>query len=486
MLLRSVLFVFLTQITLQALTVDLQSAIEIALENNKNHSISEFELKTAEAKYEQAMSARYPQFSLKAVAMRQDEPTMFHITGASQFPTEIAQSFALASASALDEVNALGSGVNTHSNLIASLNAINSGTLPSMSIPFDINVKAMGRDLYSEQIDLLYPIYSGGKIEAGIKQASLNRLLVSEKMREGDAEIVFNVKKYYYTVILMKKLCDQSTKTLEYFQTVEGLTKALYEGGSTRVSRADYLRMVSIVNMFQSINHEMMTQSDLTKSALIYALGLPWNTAIEINDNEFEKKTLSTNMNTILEKTYESNVLIAQSNIASKILDAKIDLVRGDYLPTVVLTGNARHLGGDESGYINSENTNSWMVGIGMEWKLFDGFKTTSEEEEARFDRLILENKKTLLREGLALQIKSALLRIENGDKKTKNLYKAINASSESSKMMIEAYEEDMANLKDVMETLMMDFFIYNEYVKQQYDTFIAIAELEKVSFAHF
>lgn len=474
------------EMSLQALNIDLKSAVEIALENNKYHRISEMELKTAEAKYNQAMSAQYPHVSVKAVAIRQDEPTMFHIQGTSQFPTDIAQSFALASATALDEVNALGTGTNTHSTLISTLNTINSGNLPPIGMPFDVNVKAMGRDLYNEQIDLLYPLYSGGKIEAGIKQASLNQLLVREKIRETDTDIIFNVKKYYYTVLLVQKLCDQSAKTFDDFKTLEGLTKVLYEGGSTRVNRADYLRMVAIVNMFQSINQDMTTQLELSKSALVYALGVPWNTEIDIKDKEFQNKIVLLNINDVLLKTYDSNSLIAQSNIASKILDAKIDLIRGDYLPAVVLTGNARHLGGDESGYINSENTNSWTIGIGMEWKIFDGFKTTSEEEEVRFDRLILEEKKTLLREGLALQIKSGLIRVEDGFKKEKSLFNAIRASSESSKMMIEAYNEDMADLKDVMETLMMDFYTYNEYIKQQYQMALAMAELEKISFDYF
>lgn len=474
------------EISLQALNINLNSAVEIALENNKHHRISEIELKTAEAKYNQAMSARYPHVSVKAVATRQDEATMFHISGTSQFPTDIAQSFALASATALDEASALGSGTNTHSNLISTLNTINSGNLPAIGMPFNVNVKAIGRDLYSEQIDFLFPLYSGGKIEAGIKQASLNQLLIREKIRETDADIIFNVKKYYYTVLLLQKLSEQSSKTFEEFKTVEELTKVLYEGGSTRVNRADYLRMVAIVNMFQSINQDMRTQLMLSKSALVYALGLPWNSEIDINDKEFNNKIVLSNINNIILKTYDSNSLIAQSNLASKILDAKTDLIRGDYLPTVVLTGNARHLGGDESGYINRENTNSWTIGIGVEWKIFDGFKTTSEEEEVRFDRLILEEKKILLREGLALQIKSGLIRVEDGFKKEKSLFEAISASSESSKMMIEAYNEDMADLKDVMETLMMDFYTYNEYIKHQYQTALAMAELEKVSFDHY
>lgn len=485
MFIKTCCYIFvLTEITVSALTLDLNSAIQIALENNKNHRISALEVKVAEAQYQQAMSGRYPQLSAQAGATRQDEPLMFHISGDSVFPDNITQSFALSSASALDEINALGSGgVNSHSNLIATLNTINSGNLPSMSMPFNVNVKAMGRDLYSAQLDVMYPIYTGGKVDTAIKQASLNKILASEKMRQSDDEIIYDVKKYYYSIVLTQKLYNQCSKTFDYFKSVEGLTKTLYEGGSTRVNKTDYLKMTSMMKLFQSIHQELNIQSNLSKSALVYALGLPWDTTIEINGNEFNTNMLSNDdVYRVVEKTSETNSLIRQLEIASKIMDAKINQVHADHLPAVVLTGNVRHIGGDESGYINSENMNSWTIGIGMEWKLFNGFKTTSEEEETRLNRLVLDQKKALLNDGIALQVKSIMMQIKNGIEKEKSLGEALKASSESSKMILDAYSDDMAELKDVIETLLLDFYTFNEYVKGQYQVSMALSELEKLS----
>ena len=53
---------------------------------------------------------------------------------------------------------------------------------------------------------MTYPVYTGGKIEAIINQAKLNKELAKVSIIRSENDVVFDVKKYYYGYILTNEL----------------------------------------------------------------------------------------------------------------------------------------------------------------------------------------------------------------------------------------------------------------------------------------
>lgn len=480
---KTALVLTLLSLTLCAQSLSLDDAIRIALENNRNLKISKTAIAIADAQYHQALSARYPQLTATASAMRMDEDPSFLMKGSFTLPQEFTNGLALSGAMTQDQITSiLTSQPNTNSNLLTTLGAVQSGSLPSQTIPLNMDVKQMDRDLGVLRLDLMYPLYTGGKIDAIIKQATLNKSIQSEENRRSEAEVIYDVKRYYYGAMLAQKLSTETQNTLERMTMVKDLTETFYKGGSLKVKKTDYLRTLTTVNMIESMNEEMLSNVELSKSALINATGLPWNSTITLTESEFTTPSFNQNLQSLVDDAYRFNPMINQLKLAIEVHGAKIDEASSAYLPSIALTANAQKLlNSYDAGVVDDTNRNSWTIGVGLKWNLFEGFRTDYAVQEAKLNKQTIQHKEVLLQEGLALQVKHAFLKIGQSQRQYNALNNAKISSAENADLNTRAYQEDMVETKDVIEAQIMETFAKMAYYKNLHDFSLSCSQLEMI-----
>ena len=477
---RTLVLTGLFSLSLWAQSLTLDDAIRIALENNRNLKISQAALQIADAQYHQALSARYPQLTATASAMRMDEDPSFLMKGSFTLPQDIANGLALSGAVTQDEINALYSGSNTHSTLINTLNAAQAGMLPAQNIPLNMDVKQMDRDLGVLRVDMTYPLYTGGKVDALIRQAALNKSIQSEENRRSEAEVIYDVKRYYFGAMLAQRLSHETQITLDQMKVLKELTESFYKGGSLKVKKTDYLRISTTVSMIESMNEEMLSNVELARSALVNSTGLPWNSTISLAETEFESPKLNQNLNTLIEEAYRFNPMINQLKLAVDVHSAKIDEASSAYLPSVALTANAQKLFNSyDGGVVNDTNRNSWTIGVGLQWNLFEGFRTDYAVQEAKLNKQNIQHKEVLLQEGLALQVKYAFIKMGQSHRQFNALLSAKESSAENADLNTRAYQADMVETKDVIEAQIMETFAKMAYYKNLHDFSSSRAQLD-------
>ena len=471
---KKIVLLALTTLCLYAKPLSLNEAISIALENNRHLKISKLAVDIAEAQYQQALSARYPQLTATVQATRMDEAPLFEMNGNVTLPQNLTNSLALSGAMVNDRLT----GQNTFFNVAAAAQA---GLIPAQSLPINLTTKITGRDVMSSSLNVVYPLYTGGKIDALIKQANLNKTLQNEEARRSELEVIYDVKRYYYGAMLTQKLYQEATKTLMRMQMVRDLTEAFYNGGSLKVKKTDFLRTTNTVGLIESLSEEMRANVELSKSALLNTMGLAWNTPIEIGESEFKTpKMMSPVLASLIEESYRYNPNYAQLKLAIDIHDAKIDEAKSDYMPSIALLASAKRFDSDlDGGLINDATKNTWTIGVGFQWKLFEGFRTDNAVEEARLNKLTFEHKEVLLKEGLALQVKHAFIKMGQNKNQFDALERAKNASVENADLNIRAYQADMVETKDVIEAQIMDSITKLSYYRNLHDFALAQSQLE-------
>lgn len=482
-MIKPILFLSFLIAGLSAQSLTLDEALKIALENNRNMKISQIGLKIAEAQYQQALSSRYPQLTANAAFMRMDEDPIFKMQGSFLLPQDFTNALALSSAVAQDEITAMMTGQpSTHTNLSQTLTAVQSGAVPAVSVPLDMDVKQMDRDLGVLSLDLMYPLYTGGKTDAIIRQAELNKNVQSEEKRRTEAQVIYDVKRYYYGVMLAQQLSEETRLTLERMKMVRDLTEAFYTGGSMRVKKTDYLRTNTTLSMIESVDEELRSNIELAKSALINAMGLPWDARIELPQTAFETPSPNPELATLIDQARRFNPMANQLKLAIDIHQAKIDEAQSAFLPSIALTANAQRLiNSYDGGVVNDANRNSWTIGVGVQWNFFDGFRSTYALEEARLGKMELKHKDVLLNEGLALQVKHALLTMGQTSNQFKSLDSARNSAAENADLNIRAYQEDMVETKDVIEAQIMETITKMSYLKNLHGYAMAKSQLEYI-----
>jgi len=444
-------------------TVSLSEALEIALQNNRNLKISKTAIDIANTMYNQAMSAHYPKFDASVVANRLDEFATFEMRGI----TEVSNSGTKATYQALaNAATADGDAVTA-----ATYNGLIAATPDVSNLPINTDVEIMGRDTVMSSLNMVLPLYTGGKISAITQQAKLGIHISQEEHRRTQNQVIYDVKKYYYGALLAKNLKQTAHDTLERMRLLSELTSRLYRGGSMQVKKTDYLRSKLSVDFIESLYETIKIKEIMARCALANVIGLSYNDEVEITADNFDIPIMNETMQVMVSNAYKFNPDYNSLHLALKIKDAKIDEEKSGYLPSVALMGGVQHIYNDyEYGIINDTTKNSWNIGVAVKWSLFDGMLTSNKVEQAKLEKLQLEQQQFLLEDGLALQIKLSFLNMQSSFKQFSILTRAKDTARENRSLNTRAYQEDMVETKDVIEAQLFESFTAGNYYRAMHD----------------
>lgn len=466
----------------------LQECLELALKNHQSLSVSNAMLEMAEAQYQQAMSAYWPRLSVQSQAMHMNHDQTFSVQGNAQLPQ--AMSGALQA-----EGNALGAILKSQIQTLAQNPQQNAAQIqalsaqaqslqsalakPITSMPINMNVKLFDRDILTSSINITYPIFTGGKITAMKNQAEKGVSIAEENRRKTELEVIHDVKKYYYSVQFALQMEQLAEDTLERFKVLDELTERLFQHGSMKVKKTDYLRAKTTTALTRSIFQESQYARELAYQALANAMGLAWNNNITIAQNN-QSVQLPAELAALVNAAQQFNPDIQQLRLAIDASDSKISEAKSGYYPVIGFQGAAYDVqNGYNSGLTNANNRDGWTVAIGLQWNLFDGFETTNQVSYANAMKSKLASQQILLDQGMALQVKQQFIRLKISDQQIKSTEEATGYATENRKLHVRAYQEEMVETKDVIESQVVETFAQSAVYRSQYELNLALANLE-------
>ncbi len=436
--------------TANVLYLTLSNAIELALKNNPAGHASENSVQIAEAQYKQTLSTYWPSLNLKSMYTLMDEdPYMLYPVTEMVLPAFQLPGFTM--------------------------------TLPSFEIP-EQKIKLMDRQNLFTSLTLSYPVYTGGMLSSMRRQARTAIEVSKQERRKTELKIIYAVKKYYYSALLAREIYTIGQEALIQLETTLSLTENLYQKGSGRVTKTDYLKNKIVVENVRAVVAEIQNQSEIAKAALVNVLGLPWNQVVEVTEKEIPFVPFEIDLHNYMEQVYQHNPDWSKVKSALKIYQAKIRQAQSGYLPKLALFGNLNYMTNNYNyGMANEGNKETWGVGVGLQLPLFNGFRTHNEIEEARAAYEKLEHQQIELKQGLALQIHYIFMRLATVLEKEKNLKSAMDAALENLELTESAYQIDMVEEKALIESQIMASYSRIRHLIILFDHYFVQADLEMV-----
>ncbi len=430
----------------------LDNCIAIALQKHQSLKVSDAQVMMAEALYLQAMSAYWPRLSATVGADRAGEDRTFSVQGSFQLPQNLGNSLAL----------------------------VNGGQ-PVSSLPLNLKIKLYDRDLVRASVNLTYPVFTGLKRSALIGQAEKGVKIAQQGQRKTSLEIVRDVKKYFYAAQFALDMEQLADDTLERFKVLEELTERLYQNGSLKVKKTDYLRTKTTTALVRSMLNEAEYARELAHEALGNAMGQPWHAQYQLSDSEMPE-ALTAELQELVDAAKQFNPEIQQLRLAVQVAEHRITEAQSDYYPMVGIEASAYKLWNDfDGGLINEDNREGWNIGVGMKWNLFSGFETAGKVKQAKAQQRVLKIQGVLLDEGTALMIKQQFLRIRSSAKQIKDTKSAFDFAQENRKLHSRAYQQEMVETKDVIEAQLVETFAQSAFYRSRYSLEIGLASLEYI-----
>lgn len=342
---------------LQVLT--LQQAIETAVANNLQRKLAAEDLAIAKDKLAQAKSGYLPKLTLNAGYNRYNE-----------VPTDVQLGNQLIEANNGLKEWAQKSAAVAPSLGLSSLVPILRGLDQELSFRDKLDESL---DYYGFTLVLEQPLYTGNKLTAINKQAKANEGYAGANLKAADNNLVYEVKKSYYTVIS----AQQYVKTME--EAVNSMEKHLKEADAYyragMVPKLDVMRAeVKMADLRQKL---LMARNGLvmSKMALNFVIGVELDRDYQVVDT-IKYGPFNLDLQACQERALANRPEIVAINARVEMAKENAEIVKSAGKPVVAFRAENQH--------INPYNPGpSLQVGVVASMKIYDGGQVKSQVAEA-------------------------------------------------------------------------------------------------------
>jgi len=276
-----------------------------------------------------------------------------------------------------------------------------------------------------------YPLYAGGRITAMRRASRQGVRATEENLRAVRNQLAFEVARAYYTVLKAAAFVDAAQAAVRAYESNVQVARHHYETGT--LVRADLLDVE--VRLAEAKEQLLRARNarELTIRGLANLLGL-----------EPQVIQVSTNLPDLPIPPEDMPIQRPELEALQHQVEAAKEMVRAarsGYFPEIGVFGSVNHNRGWETG---GEGT-SWMAGIQLRWKVWDGFLTRGKVQEAAARLEQLEEQLRKVRLGIQLEVAQARLNLKQATERVQVSRKAVQQAEESVRLIRVRFAQGLA-----------------------------------------
>lgn len=343
-------------------TLSLEQAIEIALDENPTIKVADLEIERYDYVYKQTAASLYPQLSVSgqySLAIRRQEMAE--------------------------------------------------------------NLSFGGKNTFNATASLSVPLFAPS-VYRQLKLTKTQMALAVENARANRIDMIAAVRASYYNVLLAEQSMVVLREAIATTEQVVNNTKELYENGLA----AEYDYITAQVQLSNLKPQVLQAQKgiDLTKLQLKMYLSIPEETEINVigSLDDFRDMVL---LDTDYDVDLSQNTTIKNLELQSELLDHQEKLIQTTRMPTIAAFGQISYigqervnlgglLGGMGGGTASADESKFWWqypinVGAQISIPLFSGFSKTNQIKAIRNQRSQLDIQREYAERGVKLQVQQAI-----------------------------------------------------------------------------
>lgn len=308
-------------------------------------------------------------------------------------------------------------------------------------------------------IQLQQPVYMGGKIRSANKMATLASQIANENMRLNKADVITEADEAYWQYIDVKEKLKSAKEYARLLDELHTNVKNAVDVGMA--TRNDLLKVQVKKNeatlMVQKANNGL----ELSSMNLCRIIGLPFETAIEINDS-LQTKVIYSADETQSTVTQRPEYQMMEKDIAIK--NKQVDLVRSDFLPQVGIMASYSYFDGMQFNG-NTSNDASFSALARVSIPIFNWGEGRNKVQSARAEQKICEAKLEQYQQLMALEIAQARFNMKDAKTKVTLTQSSLEQAEENLKISAGMYETGMESLSDHLEAQAQKQQARSEYI---------------------
>ena len=340
---------------------------------------------------------------------------------------------------------------------------------------------AFSRDLFSGDLVVTMPLFTGGRITSEIKAAELLQKAAEHRLARTREELVFNVSSVFYGILAQREVIqslDFSKKALqEHLKRVGELIAA------HKAAKVDQLRTeVRVADLEQRLVRERNVQA-IQERVLANLLGLdrPEKPVAPTGELRLAEAAIPETAHA-LGQAFKGRPDYLAARAALEAQAKAVDAARAAHWPTVALQGAyggrwAADPTGRPSGLSSSDDIG--RVGAVADIPIFEGGRLEARVRQEKARLLAAQERLRRLELQVQLDVETAALNIGSAAQRVEATEKAIEQAKESLRIEREKYDLGKGAIVDVLDAQSALLDSQTNYYRALADYNVALAQLK-------
>ena len=331
---------------------------------------------------------------------------------------------------------------------------------------------------YEFTFQVVQPLFAGGKILYSYKNARLDLQIAREKKNNTEKDVILQVKKVFFNILVLKELSKAHNEALQVAETNYKNIKENLELGMA--SKYDLLRAELAVASIKPNILSVQKLLDLSLLNLKFMTGFPADAPVEtMGELDYSIQPLETAQLVKHALTNRSEILRMQMEIKKNANFLK--MAYGQFLPDISLVAAYSY----RADFFNLRKNNwedYYTVNLGIRFPIFQQFKRTARVGELNVMKKILNLNYEQLKEATELEVRKLVMTMEEEYQNILAGLKNIETAKEGLRIAKLTYNEGLITILELNTSTNDLTKAKVNFFQAVYNYNIAAAELEKIS----
>lgn len=298
-------------------------------------------------------------------------------------------------------------------------------------------------------INLVQPIYQGGKIRYSIRKADIEREIAGYQTATDRSGIKLGLLQQYLNLFSLYKQEDVLNRNIdESERRLADIRRMKKEG---LITNNDVLRSELQLTNNRLALKEAVNNIKLVSQQLDIWLGLDEMLIIIPDTNLLHSSVPLSSYEEYVQLAYENNPAMKMLRVRNKQASNEVRLAEAAYLPTVSISaGNtlARPL----SRTLDDLYNNNWNIGLSISYSLSSLYNNRYKVREMKHSVFLAQNAEQQEMQQLRMKIRTAYLHHKEAKERVEALELSVKQAQENYRIMRNRYLEQLAILTDLLD----------------------------------
>ncbi|MFH1214453.1 MAG: TolC family protein [Candidatus Neomarinimicrobiota bacterium] len=344
-----------------------------------------------------------------------------------------------------------------------------------------VKVKAGQENTMAYGFNLSHPVYAGGMIRNAYQMSIIGANITESQLKTIEQKILSEVTSAYYGVLFASSASEVADEGLRSAEQNLAQVQKFFDVGKS--SRFDVLRAEVQVANFKPMVVSANNARRLAESALRVTLGVSDDTDINYieklhyTESGLIKKTLDELIGIALLSRPEMSMLSDQIKLSKK----QVSLAKANYLPSLIVGTSYQYQGQrDDFKFVNDDFYKSFNSSVSLSVPIFSGFGTSAKVQQAKIAVKETGYQAESAINGIKLEVKSAFFIAKEADENVITQAKTISLAEEALRLAELMYSEGSSTQLDVLNANVALNQAKMNYQESLYKYNVALANLKK------